>query len=239
MVWVFTIVSKLFGFVNRHRWSVPLAALSTAVFVHLALEVRDGELDAVDAAVARAVTALRGRVDYPMLALTYFGKGLCLAAVTALAVVVMLVVRRRREAFFLAACGIGTGLLNAGLKLAFHRARPDATLDYLIESPSSFSFPSGHAMGSMGVLVSIVVALRVCRVPRAIWIVVTALVAVLVMGIGVSRIYFGVHYPSDVLAGQLAGAAWVSAMTGWFYPRLLPGEEAEEPAPVSSSGQTT
>ena len=232
-------LTKLFGFVNRHRWSVPLAVLSTAVFVHLAMEVREGELDVVDAAVAGAVTELRGHVDYPMLALTYFGKGLCLAAVTTVAVLVMVVVHRRKEAIFLAACGIGTGLLNAGLKLAFHRARPDATLDYLIESPASFSFPSGHAMGSMGVLVSIVVALHVCRIPRPLWLFVTALVAVLVLGIGLSRIYFGVHYPSDVLAGQLAGAAWVSAMTGWFYPRLLPGEEAAEPAPVSSSGQTT
>lgn len=236
---LFTIAAKLFHFVARHRWSVPLAVLSTGFFVHLAMEVREGELDGFDSAVAAAVTSLRGKIDYPMLALTYFGKGLCLAAVTALTVAVLLATKRRKEAIFVAAAASGTGLLNGGLKLAFHRARPDATFDYLIDAPSSFSFPSGHAMGSMGVLVSILVALHVCRIPRPVLVAITALTALVVFGIGMSRVYFGVHYPSDVLAGQLAGAAWVSAMTGWFYPRLLPGEEAKDPPPVSPSEQTT
>jgi membrane-associated phospholipid phosphatase len=48
--------------------------------------------------------------------------------------------------------------------------------------------------------------------------------ALLLLGVGLSRIYFGVHFASDVVGGQLASVACVSALTGWFYPRLLPGE---------------
>ena len=49
-----------------------------------------------------------------------------------------------------------------------------------------------------------------------------------ILGVAASRVYFGVHYPSDVIGGMLAGAAWIAAVTGWFYPRLLPGEAAGE-----------
>ena len=51
---------------------------------------------------------------------------------------------------------------------------------------------------------------------------------VVILGVAASRVYFGVHYPSDVIGGMLAGAAWIAAVTGWFYPRLLPGEAAGE-----------
>ena len=57
------------------------------------------------------------------------------------------------------------------------------------------------------------------------------LIGLYVVGVALSRVYFGVHYPSDVIGGQLGAAAWVSALTGWFYPRLFPGEETVEPAP--------
>jgi membrane-associated phospholipid phosphatase len=46
----------------------------------------------------------------------------------------------------------------------------------------------------------------------------------LILGVAASRVYFGVHFPSDIVGGQLGAAAWVAAATGWFYPRLLPNE---------------
>jgi undecaprenyl-diphosphatase len=130
----------------------------------------------------------------------------------------------------MAVAALGTLVLSTGLKLIFHRARP-ADIDYLIQMPSSFSFPSGHALGSMGVLASVVVVLYAVGAPRLLRRMATFAIGLFVLGVALSRVYFGVHYPSDVIGGQLAAAAWVSALTGWFYPRLFPGEETLEPAP--------
>jgi undecaprenyl-diphosphatase len=79
-------------------------------------------------------------------------------------------------------------------------------------------------MGSAAVFASLVIVLQVVRAPHVLQIGGAIAAFILALSIGVSRIYLGVHFPSDVLGGQLAAAAWVSAVTGWFYPRLLPGE---------------
>jgi undecaprenyl-diphosphatase len=218
------------GFVRRHRWSLPLSVLASASLLHLASEVREGELALFDSTVASWVMAWRGQVDGLMLALTTFGSGLWMAALTLAVLLALLWIRRRREAAFLAVCGIGILVLNTALKVFFHRARPQGVV-YLISEPASFSFPSGHAMASMGVLSSVVVTLYVMRLPRFVCHGAASVALLLALGVAISRVYFGVHYASDVLGGELAAAAWVSATTGWFYPGLLPGEKTKEPAP--------
>jgi len=104
---------------------------------------------------------------------------------------------------------VGMAALDITLKLAFHRPRP---LAYFGPTPTTYSFPSGHAMGSVcfyGVLAAILAARASGRGAKwGIW-----MGAVLLIGlIGYSRIYLGVHYPSDVIAGYCAGAVWVGAV---------------------------
>jgi membrane-associated phospholipid phosphatase len=218
------------GFVLRHRWSLPLTAASSVSLAELADEMRDGDLDVVDATIAAVVHGWRGNMDGLMLALTRAGGGLGMAIVSVVVVLALLVAGRRRAALFMGSAALGTLLLITGLKLLFHRARPlDVT--YLIQAPSSFSFPSGHAFGSVGVMASLVVVLYAVGVPKLVSRLATLVVALFVLGVALSRVYFGVHYPSDVLGGALGAAAWVSAWTGWFYPHLVPGERALEPAP--------
>lgn len=212
-------------FLARHRWSLPLALGSALFFAHWAEEMRERELTPFDAAVSSAVAGLRGHWDALMLTLTRFGEGESLCVLVVAAVGVLLAVRRPREAVFLGTVGLGTLALNALLKLSFARARPGEDVLYLIHTPSSFSFPSGHALGATTVLFALVVIAKVAGA-RGFGLALLVLgAALLVLGVSASRVYFGVHFPSDVIGGMLAGAGWVSAVAGWFYPRVLPGEE--------------
>jgi membrane-associated phospholipid phosphatase len=218
------------GFVSRHRWSVPLSLSSSVSLLYLGAEIRRGELAGVDAFLADRVHGWRGSMDGVMLACTQLGGGDGMAVVSFAVIAALLIRRRARTALFMSIAAFGTLALNTALKLAFQRARP-ADIEYLIQLPSSFSFPSGHAMGSMGVLASTVVVLYAVGAPRLLRRAAILLFSVFVFGVALSRVYFGVHYPSDVIGGQLAAAAWVSALTGWFYPWLVPGERALAPAP--------
>ena len=220
------------AFAWRHRWSVPCALLSAAFFGRLSSELRENELGPFDTAVASAVARTRGELDGPMLWLTRLGNGGSLLLLGAGCGLVLLTLRRQRETAFLAAIGAGTFILSVTLKLAFRRARPGESVLYMIHSPRSFSFPSGHALASTAVLFGLVVVARVMGLRGVRLSLLSGVAVVLVLGIASSRVYFGVHFPSDVLGGLLAGVAWVSAVTGWFYPRVLPGEAtaASDPA---------
>lgn len=115
--------------------------------------------------------------------------------------------------FFVLSVG-GAMLLNLLVKLAFGRARPALWESIL---PAKFySFPSGHAMGSAAVAAA--VGFLVVRY-RGRWLawVVGALFA---LGVGWSRVYLGVHYPSDVLAGWVGSLGWVGGLHILFSPYL-------------------
>jgi len=103
----------------------------------------------------------------------------------------------------------GGGLLERLLKAVVHRTRPPYGTQYL--TGNSFSFPSGHAMASIigcGMLVYLLFVSR--QLGRGGHAVAIGAAAIFVMLVGASRIYLGVHYPSDVLGGWAAGAAWLA-----------------------------
>lgn len=113
---------------------------------------------------------------------------------------------RRAEAAWIAASLIGASLLDAGLKQWLHRPRPEVVPH--LAQVSNASFPSGHAMISAAVYLTLGVMLAEGQAragPRA-WVV--GFSGLIVLLIGCSRIYLGVHWPSDVLAGWGFGAAW-------------------------------
>ena len=218
---------------QRHRWSVPLSLVSATFFARLAWELHENRLDAFDAGAQKLVDGWRGSYDDLMVFLTTAGAFVPMTLLASAVLVLLIAAGRTREARFLLSSALGCLLLNVLLKLAFHRARPHAAPAYLLPRPSSLSFPSGHTMGSAGVIGSLALVVRVLRPPRTVWISVAVLCAVLVLGVALSRVYLGAHYPSDVLGGLFAAASWISAVTGWVYPRLLPHERTTPAAPNS------
>jgi membrane protein DedA with SNARE-associated domain/membrane-associated phospholipid phosphatase len=136
-------------------------------------------------------------------------------------IIVLLVRRRPLLAGGWVAAVAGGGLLDLALKRVFHRTRP--TWDLPLLTARGWSFPSGHAMGSLiayGILAYLLVRDAKGRRPRMA-IVVGAVLLVLL--IGLSRIYLGVHYFSDVLGGYAAGVVWLAAcITGLEVARRIP-----------------
>lgn len=212
------------AFLERHVWSLSLSLVSALCFAHLAGEIHGVELTPFDSVVGAAIARWRGSVDSLMLGLTRSGNPTPVLAFSVIMVATLAAFSRRREALYLALCASCSLLLNVGMKAWFHRARPLAETIYLLQLPASFSFPSGHAMCSAGVFASLAVVVQRLAPHRAWSHLVSAYCVLLLLGVGASRIYFGVHFASDVVGGQLASIACVSALTGWFYPRLLPGE---------------
>lgn len=116
----------------------------------------------------------------------------------------------RRDAALLAAAVIGSTLLNSVLKVVFQRDRPDFWEHLVVED--SYSFPSGHAMASMSLAAALVV---IAWSSRWRWPAI-ALGVVYVLAVGVSRLYLGVHFPSDVLAGWCVAVVWVVVVSVVF-----------------------
>ncbi len=144
-------------------------------------------------------------------AATQFGTLSVLAVLGIIAAVFLMRAGRREDVRFLLVVMGGAVALENALKYAIHRPRPAA---FFGTDPATYSFPSGHALFSLcfyGAIALIIGRNRAWR--PATWIMAAGLVAT----IGGTRIYLGVHYPSDVLGGYLAAVAWLSivwAITG-------------------------
>jgi undecaprenyl-diphosphatase len=154
-----------------------------------------------------------------MRAISLLGSPAFLIAVALLVIVRFRRTGRPRIAVLFLITVIGAEALDQILKLAFHRIRPEAFFD--LTEPVGYSFPSGHALvccSFYGVLAAFEAARTESRARR--WIYWTAAV-LLIATIGLSRIYLGVHYPSDVLAGYAAAIVWVlSVASAWRWMRL-------------------
>jgi membrane-associated phospholipid phosphatase len=138
---------------------------------------------------------------------SFLGRTVVLAVLAACVVEWLLVRRRRRHAVLVAITTLGAALLVLVLKHLVTRARPPVADRLMTET--SWSYPSGHSLGSAAVLGAIAVAVG-ARIVRHLYRVLVAVATVsLVVAIGVSRVYLGVHWPSDVLAGWLVGGVWL------------------------------
>jgi undecaprenyl-diphosphatase len=198
--------------------------LALAFFV-VAAEVVDGDTQRFD---ERVLISLRRANDTatpigpPWLRqgaedVTALGSPTVLGLVVLATVGFLLLQRMERTALFVFVASAGGWLLNAALKRVFQRARPDVVPH--LREVTSLSFPSGHAMTSAAVYLTLgALLMRISRgrITKFYSMAVAMLATILV---GATRVYLGVHYPTDVLGGWLVGLSW--AMAWWMLERWL------------------
>jgi undecaprenyl-diphosphatase len=114
----------------------------------------------------------------------------------------------------------GAALINFLAKQAFGRVRPELWISRVQET--TYSFPSGHAMSTMAVAAALTFLLWKTRWK---WLMLAGGAAFVLM-VGLSRVYWGVHYPSDILAGWAASIAWVAGVK-MIFDHKWPGQPKE------------
>lgn len=205
---VIELLKKLCEFVLRERALVLLAALSVLAFLGMASEVLEHEAIFGDAEVLRfAHSHSTQLLDAIALVVTQGGSGNVLIPVD-LAVFGYLVSQKRTiGAVFWTASVTGASALNLLAKQVFERSRPDLWVS--IAPEHTLSFPSGHAMNSLAAAGALLVL--TWHSPERVKIAVGLFLFVL--SVGISRVYLGVHFPSDVLAGWAFSALWITLVT--------------------------
>ena len=202
---------------GSERWALvalAVAAVFSLAFIRIAAYVNGetpGEFD------VHIITALRnpanlsdplgpGWLEEAMRDLTGLGGTIVLVIVSLAAFFFLLMTGRTHSAYMLAASVIGAMILSQTMKLGFNRPRPD-----LVPHGArvyTMSFPSGHAMMSAAVYLTLAALLARTQQRSRVRIFIIFVAAMLTILVGASRVYLGVHWPTDVLAGWAGGAAW-------------------------------
>ena len=194
----------------------PLAALAASavallVFSWLANQALRGQTAGFDAAVRQAIHSFATpTLTVAMEAITQLGSALFLIPAGCLAVWRLIAAGRKPAAGLLVISVFGGEALDQCLKLLFQRPRPAAFFGF--PEPFTYSFPSGHAIAAcsfylvLAAMLSIRLRSKLAR--AALW----TLAVILAAAIGFSRVYLGVHYPSDVIAGYAAAVIWIATL---------------------------
>lgn len=202
-----------------------IAALGAMAFLAIADEVAEGETHALDLAVLRALR-VGGRPDalvgpdwlhVAAVDVTALGSVAVLTLIILLAFALLASLRRWGEGFLLAGGALSGVTVSQGLKAVFGRERPD--MAYRVVEAVNASFPSGHAMLSAVVFLTLGVLAARFSDRRRVKVLAISAAVLLSLLVGASRVYLGVHWASDVLAGWSVGAAW--AMICWLVAYLV------------------
>lgn len=206
----------------RIRRGVGIFALTLLIVLAIALAKRADWLDTLDLGLMEAAGRARDWAGAHGLTLlmrlaSAIGGTAARLALLALVALPLLLTGRRRMALWLVVTVVGGMLLNVAIKQIFAAPRPDL-LPHL-DIVHTYSFPSGHAAGNLVIFG----ALAMLTARRSAWVAASAVILL----IGASRVWLGVHWPSDVLAGWVEGVGWLVLCAVWLPARG--GQEQRAP----------
>lgn len=187
------------------------AVLAAMLFIAVAAATVSGATQSVDAAIRDSVHAWASDATTQLaIVASFVGSAPVWLALTFVATGLFWRLGWWHAATDLAIVMAGAVVLENGLKLLFARLRPEA---FFGDLPASHSFPSGHAMFNACLYVTLACLIEARIASRAIGAALWIAAIVIAGAIGLSRIYLGVHYPSDVAAGFLLAASWIGLVT--------------------------
>lgn len=182
------------------KWAICI--LLIILFILVAYLTLTGHMDKFDQNIYNFITS--GMNDITTKVLKFITTAGGLIFIVILSIIIFLINKKYGKLVFINVFNIG--VLNIILKSIFMRERP---FDLMIIDETGYSFPSGHAMLSMGFYGFLIYLLWQSRFSKRKKIIITILLSFLILTIGISRIYLGVHYPSDILAGFLISLAYL------------------------------
>ena len=205
---------------RRFRWVLGLMVVApSAVFALVAGVVVAQGTPSWDASILHLVARHQQHTARAIVrTISATGSMPAVLALLSGALAVLLIARLYRQAAFVAAATLLCMAASGIMKLVFARARPEV----IAQTPGSWSFPSGHTMSATGFAVALAIVLWPTRWRWPVLVVTT----VYAVGVGLTRLYLGVHFPSDVVAGWALSVAVVGVTWLAFWHRLEP-EPAE------------
>jgi undecaprenyl-diphosphatase len=187
---------------------VALSALAFWFFEKQADSVVEGRADRYDEAIMQAVHTIDNPAMHRVMeAVTTLGSHAAIGTAAGITAIAMLTKGRKQDAWTVVISTGGAMVINTVLKNIFRRQRPKE-LARRIKLPDSHSFPSGHSLLSAATY-PIVAHHLVQNESLPMQAAVHTISAMVILSVGFSRVYFGVHFPSDVLGGFAAGFGWL------------------------------
>lgn len=194
------------------KWII--LAILLIVFSLITYAVVTGKTASFDKSVYDTITKVSNpTLDTIYKIITFFGS---VIGIVLFVVVTLIFMKNKKNALWIAGGTAGATILNNIIKFSVRRARPALPLYNPLVVEKSFSFPSGHTMGSVGFYGMLIYFVWHSNLDKTKKIIFTTLLTLLIVAVMVSRLYLAAHFASDVLAGAVAAGAFLIVFTSFI-----------------------